>query len=92
MAVLTLGPDAHKQLDIIERPGAALEMSVRAGQGGGVSPVHADIPLVMVVEKTPDTHNVGWAAGVQSELQTDIRNEIVEALLAVKRGAREREG
>ena len=58
----------------------------------GVSSVHAYVPLVVLVEISPDPDDVSWAARMESEAEADVRDKIVETLLPVERCARERKG
>ena len=58
----------------------------------GVSSVHSYVPLVVLVEIAPDPDDVFWAARMESEAEADVRDEIVEALLPVESGSRERKG
>ena len=58
----------------------------------GVSSVHTYVPLVVLVEISPDPDDVSWAARMEREAEADVRDKIVEALLPVKSGSREGEG
>ena len=58
----------------------------------GVSSVHSYVPLVVLVEVSPDPDDVFWAARMESEAEADVRDKIVETLLPVESGSRERKG
>ena len=58
----------------------------------GVSSVHAYVPLVVLVEISPDPDDVSWAARMESEAEADVRDKIVETLLPIQRSTSERKG
>ena len=92
MAMLSFGPDAHQELDVIQGPGTALQVPVGPVQLLGVSSVHAYVPLVVLVEISPDPDDVSWAARMESEAEADVRDKVVEALLPIQRCASEWKG
>ena len=85
MTVLSFGPDAHEELYVVQGPGTTLKVSVGPVKLFGVGPVHAYVPLVVLVEIAPDPDNILWAARVQSKAEADVRDEVVEALLPIQR-------
>ena len=84
VAMLPLGPDAHQKLDVVQRPGAALEVAICPVELLGVGSVHAYVPLVVLVEIPPDPDNIFRAARVQCEAEANVCNEVVEALLPIE--------
>ena len=92
MAVLALGPDAHQKLDVVQGPGTTLQVPVGPDELLGVSSVHTYVPLVVLVEISPDPDDVSWAARMESEAEADVRDKIVETLLPIQRSASEWKG
>ena len=92
MAMLALGPDAHQELDVVQGPGAPLQVAVGPVELLGIRPVHAYVPLVVLVEVSPDSDDVSRAARVERKAEADVRDKVVEALLPIQRGASQREG
>ena len=73
VAVLSVGPDAHEEFDVVETPRAALEVAVGAVEGRRVSSRHADVSFVVFVEVCPDSQDVVGAARMTRELQANVR-------------------
>ena len=90
--MLPLGPHAHEEFDVVEGPRTALEVSVSPAELPGVSAVHTNIPFVVQVEVSADPYDVVWAPCVEREVETDVGDEVVEALLSVERRPGEWEG
>ena len=63
-------------------------MSIGPDELLGVSSVHSYVPLVVLVEVASDLYDVLGAPCVECEAQADVRDEIVETLLAIQRRAR----
>ena len=85
--MLSLGPDAHQEFNIVQRPGTALQVSVGPVKLFGVGAVHAYIPLVVLVKVSPDPDDVFGATRVESEAKADVSDEVVKTLLSVQRSA-----
>ena len=62
--MLPLGPHAHEQFDVVERPRAALKVAVSPDELLGVSSIHANVSFVMMVEVASDPYNVVGAPRV----------------------------
>ena len=67
-------------------------MSIGPDKLLGIRSIHADVAFVVLVEISPDRDDVFWTARVESKAKTDVRDEIIEALLPVESRSREREG
>jgi len=72
VAVLPICPHAHEELDVVQGPGAALEVSVSTVKWWGEGSCHADVPLVVGVEVSADGEDVVRAASVARQRQTSV--------------------
>ena len=59
-------------------------MPVGALKGWGVRCIHADVTFVVGVEVAANTDDVRGAARVKREVETNVGDEVIEALLAVE--------
>ena len=84
---MSLGPDAHQEFDIVQRPGAALKVPVCPVELFGIGAVHAYVPLVVLVKVSSDPDDIFGTARMESKAQADFSDEVVEALLTVERSA-----
>ena len=83
MAVLSVCPHAHEELNVVEGPRATLEMAVGAVEWWGVGSRHADVALVVPIEICPGAQNVVGTTRMPRKFQTDLRDEEIEAFLSV---------
>ena len=64
MSVLSVGPDAHEEFDVVKAPRAPLEVAISTLERLRVSSSHSNIPNVVSVEIGTDSQDVVGAARV----------------------------
>ena len=69
-----------------------MEVAVGPGQLVGIGTIHADVSFMVQIEVSANSDDVFRAPRVERQVETDICDKIIEALLSVKGSTREGEG